>query len=63
MLICSKCKSRMFIDRTFSSVNHLEVYCLTCGSRKFLNPPENSKEGRWLLKKEQLRAKATISPL
>ena len=53
----------MFIDRTFSSVNHLEVYCLTCGNRKFLNPPENSKEGRWLLKREQLRAKATISPL
>lgn len=63
MLRCVKCRGRMFIDRTFSSMMHLETYCLSCGFRKFLNPPESSEEGRWLLKKEQLRAKATISPL
>jgi DNA-directed RNA polymerase subunit RPC12/RpoP len=63
MISCIKCKSRMFIDRQYSSPMHLEVYCLYCGSRRFLNPPESTAEGRWLLKKEQLRAKATISSL
>jgi hypothetical protein len=53
----------MFIDRIYSSVMHLEIYCIMCGSRKFFNPPESSSQGQWLLKKEALRAKATISPL
>ncbi len=53
----------MFIDRRFSEPGHLETYCLACGSRKFYHPPEDSEEGLWLLKKEQLRAKATITPL
>lgn len=63
MLKCSKCNKRMFIDRRFSGPGHLETYCLACGSRKFYHPPEDSEEGLWLLKKEQLRAKATITPL
>ena len=63
MLRCQKCKSRMFIDRQYSSVLHLETYCMSCGSRKFFNPPQNTMEGQWLLKKEQSRAKATISSL
>ena len=63
MLKCTKCRGRMFIDRTHSSVMHLETYCMSCGYRKFFNPPVDSEEGRWLLKKEQLRAKVTISPL
>ena len=53
----------MFIDRTYSSPMHLESYCLTCGYRKFFNPPQDSEEGRWLIKKEQQRAKATMSQL
>lgn len=53
----------MFIDRQYSKVDHLEVYCMYCGSRRFLNPPSASREGQWLLEKEKLRAKATISPL
>jgi hypothetical protein len=63
MISCSKCKKQMFVDRLHSAVGHLEVYCLYCGFRKFFHPPEDSEKGRWLLKKEQLRAKATISPL
>jgi hypothetical protein len=63
MLRCKKCKSRMFIDRQYTSVSYLETYCMTCGHREFFNPPDNSAEGRWLLKKEALRAKVTISPL
>jgi hypothetical protein len=63
MLRCLKCRKRMFIDRTYSSPMHLESYCLTCGYRKFFNPPQDSEEGRWLIKKEQQRAKATMSQL
>jgi DNA-directed RNA polymerase subunit RPC12/RpoP len=63
MLKCKKCNSRMFLDRQYSSPMHLETYCLQCGSRTFFNPPSDSAEGQWLLKKEALRAKATISPL
>ena len=53
----------MFIDRIYTSPNHLETYCIMCGFRKFFDPPESSSEGKWLLKKEQLKAKATISHL
>jgi len=63
MLKCLKCKSKMFIDRQYNSISHMETYCLYCGYRKFFHPPQESEEGRWLLKKETLRAKATISPL
>lgn len=63
MLKCDKCKGRMFLDRQFNTPGHLETYCMMCGNRKFYNPPENSSEGRWLLKKEVLRAKVTITPL
>ena len=63
MISCQKCKGRMFIDRQYTEINNLELYCITCGSRKFFHPPNNSQEGRWLLKKEQLRAKNTMSHL
>lgn len=63
MLKCDKCRGRVFIDRTYSSWMHLETYCILCGTRKFYNPPEKTTEGQWLLKKEVLRAKATISSL
>ena len=53
----------MFLDRQYSTVGHLETYCISCGSRNFYNQPENSAEGSWLLKKEVLRAKATMSSL
>jgi DNA-directed RNA polymerase subunit RPC12/RpoP len=63
MILCSKCNKKMFVDRLHSTIGHLEAYCLYCGFRKFFHPPEDSEEGRWLLKKEQLKAKATISRL
>jgi hypothetical protein len=63
MIKCQKCFHKMFIDRVYNSVSHLEIYCLVCGSRKFFHPPSDSEEGRWLLKKEIERAKITMSPL
>jgi predicted nucleic-acid-binding Zn-ribbon protein len=63
MIKCSKCKSRMFLDRQYSRPEYLEVFCLTCGNRKFYNPPSASSEGTWLLQKEILKAKSTISHL
>lgn len=63
MLKCYKCNGRVFIDRTYSSEMHLETYCIMCGTRIFYSPPQNTSEGKWLLKKEVLRAKATISSL
>lgn len=63
MLICHKCKKKMMVDRQYTTSGHLETYCLYCGTRKFFHPPEDSEEGRWLLKREQLRAKVTISSL
>jgi hypothetical protein len=63
MLKCDKCHKRMFLDRQYTKADHLETFCLTCGSRKFFHPPTDSNEGQWLLKKEALRAKVTITPL
>jgi hypothetical protein len=34
-----------------------------CGLRTFFHPPIESEEGRWLLAKEILRAKNTITKL
>ena len=63
MIYCRKCKGRMFIDRQYSSIMHLETYCIRCGVRKFYHPPSDSTEGLWLLEKESLRAKTTIVSL
>lgn len=63
MLKCNKCFGRMFIDRQYISMQHIEIYCIRCGVRKFYHPPQNSKEGLWLLEKELLRTKYTITSL
>lgn len=63
MISCNKCKGRMFIDRIYTSISHIETYCIMCGNRKFFDPPQDSAEGRWLLKKEVSRTKATMSPM
>ena len=63
MIKCFKCNGRMFIDRQYTTIDHLEIYCISCGSRRFFHPPSESAEGSWLLKKELLKAKATISHL
>jgi hypothetical protein len=63
MISCKKCKGRIFVDRQYSSLQHLETYCVVCGKRKFFHPPTESEEGKWLLEKELFRAKFTITKL
>lgn len=63
MLACRKCNGRMFVDRQYTTVDHVEIFCISCGFRKFFHPPSESKEGRWILLKERLRAKHTITSL
>ena len=63
MLNCKKCKGRVFVDRQFNSVMHIETYCVRCGDRKFYHPPQDTTEGRWLLLNEKFRAKNTITSL
>jgi len=63
MIHCKKCKGRTFVDRQYSSAQHMETYCMVCGMRKFFHPPAESEEGRWLLAKELSRAKSTIAKL
>jgi hypothetical protein len=41
----------------------METYCMVCGERRFFHPPTGSEEGRWLLAREILRAKHTITKL
>jgi hypothetical protein len=53
----------MFVDRQYSTIMHLETYCIQCGSRTFYHPPSESLEGLWLLDQENLRAKTTITSL
>lgn len=64
MLKCKKCKGRVFIDRSFNALNHIEIFCILCGMRKFYHNfgPED-KEAQWLLKMEQIRAALSISSL
>jgi predicted nucleic acid-binding Zn-ribbon protein len=63
MIKCFKCEGRMFIDRQYTTIDHIEIYCMKCGSRKFFHPPSETAEGSWLLKREKLRAKVTMSHL
>lgn len=63
MLNCQRCNSRIFIDRQYTTTEHIETYCISCGNRKFFHPPSESAEGRWLLQKEKQRAKHTIVSL
>lgn len=60
MIKCDRCKKRMFVDRQYSTYDHLEIFCISCGDRRFFHPPQDSSEGRWLLQKEISLAKNTI---
>jgi len=62
-VICKKCKGRVLLDRQYSSLMHMETYCISCGLRSFFHPPRESEQGRWLLAKELSRAKLTITKL
>jgi hypothetical protein len=48
---CKKCGGRMFVDRTFSDNNRLEVYCSLCGKRVYASRFDNAF-GAWITKKE-----------
>ncbi len=63
MISCKKCKGRIFVDRQYSSAQHMETYCMGCGQRKFFHPPVEIEEGRLLLAKVLSRAKSTLAKL
>ena len=53
----------MFVDRQYTSIDHLETYCIICGLRKFYHPPSSTSEGKWIITQEKLLAKNTMMPL
>ena len=63
MIKCEKCKGRMFVDRLYTTADHVEIFCVICGARTFFHPPQGSEQGRWILQKELLRAKNIITSL
>lgn len=38
---CHKCKGRVFIDNTSSDRMKIELFCILCGKRWFVNLNEN----------------------
>lgn len=55
---CKRCNGKMFVDRVYSAYDHLEIFCINCGSRSMYHPP--SKHGKfalWLEKMERAVAK------
>jgi hypothetical protein len=63
MVFCKRCKGRMFVDRQYSAIGHIETFCMLCGAREFFHPPSESEQGRWILQKERSRANSTITSL
>lgn len=60
MIRCPKCKGRMFVDRALVSYEHLEIYCMSCGTRKiYVNPQSQNKRIKWIMEMEIARAKTT----
>ena len=59
-MYCKKCRGRVFVDRVFSSYDHLEIFCINCGFRKMFHPPSQfGKAVQWLHQTEnQLMKKA-----
>jgi predicted nucleic acid-binding Zn-ribbon protein len=62
MLKCKKCTGKMFLDRAFSEENHLETFCIRCGTRKFyINFDKKNGEAAWLWQMEKARMSRSIS--
>jgi DNA-directed RNA polymerase subunit M/transcription elongation factor TFIIS len=58
MIKCTKCGGKMFVDRVFTSHDHLELYCLKCGKRDmYHNPQKYGKKIQWIIEKEREIAK------
>jgi len=61
MLHCKKCNGRVFIDRVFSQKTRIELFCIMCGKRWFINK-NKSGFAKWLEQKEnKLRKNMFIS--
>ena len=56
MIVCNKCRGRVFVDRVFSQKLHMELFCINCGKRWMMSK-NTSKLGRWLEKIEQDHSK------
>ena len=52
MMTCKRCNGRVFIDRVFSQLTSMELFCLMCGKRWMISK-ELSALGRWLNQKEK----------
>jgi DNA-directed RNA polymerase subunit RPC12/RpoP len=57
MMRCQKCNGRVFVDRVFSQMLHMELFCIMCGKRWMVNK-ESSRFGKWLDEKETQTKKA-----
>lgn len=56
MLNCKKCKGRIFVDRVFTSYDHLETFCIVCGARNIYHPPSKfERKIQWLHQNELKR--------
>jgi hypothetical protein len=54
MMWCKKCGGRVLVDRVFTTDNHIEVFCFSCGKRVIFNHPTNiGGFALWLLEKEK----------
>jgi hypothetical protein len=54
----------MFVDRAYSAINHIEVFCVCCGNRKFYHNFSNEdKDAQWILMVEKRRANIYITSL
>ena len=52
----------MFLDRAFSQENHLETFCIRCGTRQFYrNFDKKNGEAAWLWRMEKARMSRLIS--
>lgn len=52
MMTCKSCNGRVFVDRVFSQLTSMELYCIMCGKRWMISK-EMSAFGRWLDQKEK----------
>lgn len=56
MLKCKRCKGRVFVDRVFTSHDHLETFCIRCGERKIYHPPSKFSNEIQLIHQNELKA-------
>lgn len=57
-LTCGKCSGRMFVDRAYSSKDHLEIFCMTCGKREiFDHITKFGERVKWIMAMETVLAR------